>query len=206
MLDRELPPENPQSPAANATDHLLVERSRAGDQNAATQLYHRYFKRLTALVRKRCPAELARTVGVEDIVQSVFRTLFQRIGQGYYDVPDGHELWRLLLVIAMNRIHAKVTHYHAAKRDGVQADDKAKAGRRIVPQEATRDVTSDQTEVGLKEILERLPAEHRVIASLRIEGHTVAEVARITGRSKRTIERILQETRFKLKLFVQEET
>jgi RNA polymerase sigma-70 factor (ECF subfamily) len=205
MSERELPPENPLPPAAEATDHLLVEGSRAGDQNAASQLYSRYVKRLTALVKRRCPAALARTVGVEDIVQSVFKTLFQRIGQGYYDVPDGHELWRLLLVIAMNRIRAKATYYHAVKRDGGQSDHEATARHRIVVQEITRESASDLVKLGLKEILEHLPVENRLIATLRIDGHTVAEVAKITGRSRRTVERILQETRLKLKHFLHEE-
>jgi hypothetical protein len=81
------------------------------------QACSRFAKRLTALVRKRCNADLVRAEGVEDNVQSVFKTPFDRIGQGYYDIPDGQELWRLLLVIALNAIRGKAVYYQALKRD-----------------------------------------------------------------------------------------
>ena len=39
-------------PSEEPSDHSLIGRSRAGDQNAATRLYARYAKRLTGLVKK----------------------------------------------------------------------------------------------------------------------------------------------------------
>ena len=104
---RRQPAAIPMSPAASPTDNFLVGKYREGDQNAATQLYFRYARRLTALVKSRCSADLARVAGVEDIVQSVFKTLFQRIGKGYYDIPDRDELWKLLLVITLNKIRPR---------------------------------------------------------------------------------------------------
>jgi DNA-directed RNA polymerase specialized sigma24 family protein len=52
--------------------------------------------------------------------------------------------------------------------------------------------------------LERLPGENRLLVRLRIDGHTVAELATITGRSRRTVERMLQETRLQLTQFLRE--
>ena len=54
---------------------------------------------------------------MEDIVQSVFGSFFRRLGQGFYDVPEGDELWKLLLVIALHKIRKKAAYHHAAKRD-----------------------------------------------------------------------------------------
>jgi DNA-directed RNA polymerase specialized sigma24 family protein len=48
------------------------------------------------------------------------------------------------------------------------------------------------------EALDRLQAQHKAILELRIEGYEVAGIAQKTGRSKRTVERILQEARDKL--------
>jgi RNA polymerase sigma-70 factor (ECF subfamily) len=205
MTDRELLIENPLSSSPVDSDRFLVKQSRAGDQDAATLLYFKYVKRLTALVRRRCPHVLARTVGVDDLVQSVFRILFKRIGQGFYDVPDGHELWRLLLVIAMNRIRSKVAYHKAIKRDGIQLPEALINPRSIPTQEVTRESASNQIEMSLTEILDRLPEENRLLVRLRVDGHTVAEVATITGRSRRTVERILQDTRLKLTEFLREE-
>ena len=46
--------------------------------------------------------------------------------------------------------------------------------------------------------MDRLPAQHKLVTQLRMEGDDVAEIARKTGRSKRSVERILQECREKL--------
>jgi hypothetical protein len=40
---------------------------------------------------------------------------------------------------------------------------------------------------------------YRALAGLRIQGHEVAEIARQSGRSKRTVERILQDVRARLR-------
>jgi RNA polymerase sigma-70 factor (ECF subfamily) len=92
-------------------------RLRLGNQDAALQLYLRYAHRLRALAKAQCSAELARRIDTEDIVQSVFGSFFRRAGQGYYDVPAGDELWKLLLVIALNKIRAQSAFHRAAKRD-----------------------------------------------------------------------------------------
>jgi RNA polymerase sigma factor (sigma-70 family) len=47
----------------------------------------------------------------------------------------------------------------------------------------------------VEEALARLPAGYQEVIELRVEGYDVAEIARRTGRSKRTVERILQESR-----------
>src|SRR5438094_139979 len=100
-----------------STDHSLLGHIRGGDEQAAEELYHRYADRLCALVKARCSTNLARCEEPEDIVQSVFRRFFRRARQGHYEVPAGEELWRLLLVIALNKIRAAESYHHAKKRD-----------------------------------------------------------------------------------------
>src|SRR6185369_1051451 len=98
-------------------DRDLLDRFQHGDQDAATSIYVRYVRRLLALVRSRTSAEFATRVDADDIVQSVFRTFFRRAIQGEYDVPEGDELWKLFLVIAVNKIRSIADFHHAAKRD-----------------------------------------------------------------------------------------
>src|SRR6185369_9460641 len=88
------------------SDHSLLRRLREGSEDAATQLYRRYACRLDALTRANTARDLAPRVDSEDIVQSVFRTFFRRVTAGGYDVPDGEELWKLFLVIGLNKIRA----------------------------------------------------------------------------------------------------
>ena len=56
----------------------------------------------------------------------------------------------------------------------------------------------------IDEVLERLPEAHRKMVELRIEGHEVAEIAGEVGRSKRSVERVLQEFRTRLGSLIQE--
>src|SRR5436190_7312745 len=97
-------PQEGSAPAAPAqaegpSDGSLLRRFRGGSQDAATLLYHRYAERVHALAKAQCSPELARRLEPDDIVQSVFRTFFQKASQGLYDAPAGEDLWSLLLVI-----------------------------------------------------------------------------------------------------------
>src|SRR5437764_728387 len=105
------------SPADAPSDRSLLRRLRGGSEDAATQLYRRYAHRLRALARANTSAHLARRVDAEDIVQSVFRVFFAAASQGLYDVPAGEDLWKLLLVIALNKIRTKGVFHAAARRD-----------------------------------------------------------------------------------------
>src|SRR4051812_37943280 len=93
---------DPRNPPASepepASDRSLLRQFRQGEKDAPTELYLRYAARLRALAEKQSGADLARRVDPEDIVQSVFRTFFRRAAHGQYDVPQGEEIWKLLLV------------------------------------------------------------------------------------------------------------
>jgi RNA polymerase sigma-70 factor, ECF subfamily len=182
--------DHPPSDAA-ASDGSLLRRFRRGSQDAATQIYLRYAHRLLALARDRCGADLAARVGAEDIVQSVFGSFFRGAGRGYYDVPDGEELWKLFLVITLNKIRAKGAHHRAAKRDV----RKTAGGDRLDEMGGTDDTPVALLGLAIDEALDRLPEEHRRVVLLRVEGFEVGEIADRTGHSRRTVERFLQKAR-----------
>jgi RNA polymerase sigma-70 factor (ECF subfamily) len=173
----------------------LLRRLRQGSDDAATQLYLRYVQRLRALAQAQCSGPLARLVDTEDIVQSIFGSFFRGASQGYYEVPAGEELWRLFVVIALNKIRAKGNYFRAAKRDArltVQSD----AIEDMEPLHGRgREEDLALLRLAVEEAMEKLPPKHREVVTLRIEGHEVADIARQTGRSHRTVERILQQAR-----------
>lgn len=178
------------------SDRSLLVLLRKGEQDAATQLYLRYAQRLRALVRSRCSPGLAQRLEPDDIVQSVFRRFFRHVMKGEYDVPPGEELWGLLLVIALNKVRSEEAFHRAARRDlrqDVAADPTAFPS-------GSADTAFLEASVG--EALSLLPAPHRQLAELRIAGHDVAEIAASTGRSKRTVERLLQDVRTRLRSLI----
>jgi RNA polymerase sigma-70 factor (ECF subfamily) len=184
--------------AAEPTDRSLLVRLRQGCQDAATQLYARYARRLRDLARAQCSAELARQVEVEDIVQSVFGSFFRGASQGQYDLPDGEELWRLFLVIALNKIRFKARYHRAARRDQrrtVGGDAYELSLQAVADEDGAAETL---LEVAMLDALDQLPEGHRQAIQLRIEGHGVGEIAARLGRSLRSTERILQEARQRL--------
>jgi RNA polymerase sigma-70 factor (ECF subfamily) len=180
------------------TDHSLLHSFCRGSQDAAMQLYLRYAKRLRALAEAQCSRELTLRVDVEDIVQSVFGSFFRVASQGYYDVPAGNELWKLLLVIALHKIRTKGAFHRAAKRDVRRTISGEAALRDLAASDTDDDAEYAYLQLAISEALERLPSQHKAMLELRIQGYEVAEIAQKTGRSKRTVERILQEARKRL--------
>jgi RNA polymerase sigma factor (sigma-70 family) len=184
-----------QDAARSATDRSLLRAIRGGNDEAAAKLYRRYAKRLRALARAQSSHDLARREDVDDIVQSVFGSFFRAACQGLYDVPAGDDLWKLFVVIAMNKIRAKGNYHRAAKRDvrltiGSEALEQASA-----TELASEDEALASLELAVHEALEQLPPVTRQIALLRMQGHDIDEIARATSRSYRTVERCLKSFR-----------
>ena len=189
-------PHSSPEPAAASADASLLHRYRSGDDTAATDLYLRYAPRLRALARQYCTPHFAGRFDADDVIQSVFRAFFLGARRRAYDVPPDGELWGLLMVLALNKVRTLVGHHQAIKRavrrtapvtdleshPALAADDSAAAFLKMV----------------MDEQMAALPESNRVIIRLRTEGYEVAEIARKTGRSRRTVERVLQDFRARL--------
>jgi RNA polymerase sigma-70 factor (ECF subfamily) len=175
-----------------------MRRVRQGSDDAATQLYLRYARRLRALTRARCSARLSRLVDADDIVQSIFGSFFRGAGQGLYNVPAGDDLWRLLVVIALNKIRSKANYFLAAKRDARLTVSANEIDEQAPPESNSTHEDLAFLQLSVREALEKLAPLQRQVITLRVEGHEVAEIARRTARSHRTVERILQQTRQQL--------
>ena len=195
-----------QPPASGAppSDRSLLRRLKQGEEDAATDLYLRYARRLETLAQVQASPALAARFDPDDVVQSVFRTFFRRASEGQYDIPPGEELWGLFLVIALNKIRKLGAYHRAAKRDVA-----ATAGAEQIDQSLHHSRAGDETaahmlRMVIEDVLEQLPPIQRKMVELRIEGHDVAAIAARTERSKRTVERVLQRFRQRLGALVAE--
>jgi RNA polymerase sigma-70 factor, ECF subfamily len=196
-VSKPLCPPVPKAPS----DKALLARFRHGHDDAATELYHRYAPRLHGLLQHQCSSDLARRVDADDIVQSVFCAFFERARKGFYDIPDGADLWQLIMVIALNKLRTKRSFHHAARRDV-----------RRTATEDHLDARCEQADAGgallrlaFDEAMARLNDQDQRMVELLIEGHEVAEIATTLGRSKRTVERNLQAVRQKLSWLLEED-
>lgn len=106
-------PLKPDETPEGRPDHVLLALTRSGDRAAAGELYERYARRLRDLAAHRTAGG---PIEPDDVVQSAFRTFLAGVGRGLYDVPDGQDLWALLVVVALNKVRAYARSASAAKR------------------------------------------------------------------------------------------
>jgi RNA polymerase sigma-70 factor, ECF subfamily len=180
---------------SDLTDKSLMRRLKEGSEDAATALYLRYAQRLQQLTDAQVSPGMAVRVDPEGVVQSVFRTFFRRTASGQYEVAEKEDLWKLLLVMALNKIRSAGSFHRAAKRDLKKTQ--------ALPGQIDDSADGNETaltilKLTVAEVVGDLPEDQREIVWLRIEGHEVAEIAEKTGRAKRSVERILQTFRQKL--------
>ena len=175
------------------SDRTLIRRVRDGDDRAAALLYERYANRVFGLVESGLGRVLRSTTEPEDIVQSVFKSVFRTMRSGKIKTPPGMTLWNLIAVIAVNKLKKKARRENAQRRDSkrnLSIDDE-----NIVIESAE---SVETFQVFVRETLEFLEEKDREILSLRIDGHSVNEISNRTGRSRRTVERSLQRSRIRL--------
>jgi RNA polymerase sigma-70 factor (ECF subfamily) len=180
----------------------LLDRWQAGDQDAASALFHRYADRLIALARSRLSAKLAQRVDPEDVVQSAYRSFFARAKDAQFDLQRGGDLWRLLVTMVLHKINDEVKYHGAAKRtpagQGFGSEDSlfrlhgAAYAREPTPVEAV--ALAEEME----QLMSRLEPGDRQILELRLQGHTLYEIAAATDRSVPTVSRILDRVRQQL--------
>jgi len=175
-----------------------LRRFQRGEPDAATAIYLRYAQRLQRLAKVQTGRELAVRLDPEDVVQSVFRTFFRRASHGHYQIPDGEELWKLFLVIALNKIRGLGEFHRAAKRDVGQTVGITTSERFLATDGPHDEQAYRVLRLTVEDLLADLPEVQREMVVLRIDGHDVHSIAQRVHRSKRSVERVLQKFRQRL--------
>jgi RNA polymerase sigma-70 factor (ECF subfamily) len=189
--------------AVNESAELLT-RWRDGDQQAAAELVERFTERLLALARNQLAENLARRVDAEDVVQSAYRSFFAGARDDRYVVRQSGDLWHLLAAITLHKLHHQVARHTAAVRSvrreagfgressllGLQADVVTRA-----PSPAEAAALIDELEF----VLRPLSALHRRMVEMRLQGHSLQEIATATDRSERLVRRVLDHVKSTLR-------
>lgn len=180
----------------DAPSAQLLDDWTRGDQAAANELFRRYVGRLTALARGRISRRLGRRIDAEDVAHSAFRSFFVRARTGRVTVAENGDLWRLLVSIAVNKLHRQVQHNRAGKRSFDREQSLATIGDEALtarftgaspPTVEEAAALAEEFELFLAELS---PLERKVI-ELRMQDHSQSEIAARVGRTERTVRRIL---------------
>jgi RNA polymerase sigma-70 factor (ECF subfamily) len=182
----------------------VMARLRGGDEVAAAEVFHRFASRLIVLAGKHLDGRLRQVVDAEDVLQSVYRTFFRRHGQEEFAFDGWGGLWALLTVLTVRKCGRWREHFTAAVRDvdrevargggnSLSSPELEALAREPSPLEAA--ALADRVEA----LLRGLEGRDRDIVTLRLQGFTPAEIAAQLGRPERTVFRVLDRVKKRLR-------
>jgi DNA-directed RNA polymerase specialized sigma24 family protein len=180
-------------------------RDLRGDAAAAASraLWGRYFEWLAALARSRLGPGPRGATDAEDVALSVFDSFFRGVVSGRFpDLDDREGLWRLLVTITNRKALNRRRDEARQKRGGGKViDEAALLGPRAEEDELLAQVVGDEPTpkeaASVTEEYRRLfgmlsDESLRVVALLKLEGHSNEEIARSLDCGLRTVERKLE--------------
>jgi RNA polymerase sigma factor (sigma-70 family) len=171
-----------------------------GKRRAAEELAKRYAEPLAKFIRSKIGTRLQRRVDSDDLLQETLAAFFLKQQVGGNTLNDREEFWALILTIASNKVASEARRNNAQRRDmrreqAIHGEGDDNRGEIDLPSPQRDETEMLQIAEELDALLESLPADHREVAKLLIEGYTHKEIADRVGCTTRTIERWLQQIR-----------
>ncbi len=177
---------------AGSVTQWLIEMQ-AGEPDAVTALWNRYFQRLGTVVRGQMATTRRAVADESDVALSAFHSFFEGVQAGKFDeLGDRDQLWRLLVVIAKRKAIDLLRRENAQRRGG------GKIRREVLlEQVAGSEPTPEMASLLVDELRHMLAllreedAALALIATRKCEGFSNREIASEVSLSVRSIERKL---------------
>jgi DNA-directed RNA polymerase specialized sigma24 family protein len=173
---------------------IWLGRLQTGDADAVRPLWDRYFHRLVGLARKRLGHAPRRAADEEDVALSAFDSFCRNAERGRFpDLTDRESLWRLLAAFTVRKATRHVRDAARLKRGGGSLAE----GGSDPLEEVFGGEPDPALAAEVAEECERLlgalgDADLKRVAVLRMDGHSVEEVAERIGCAPRSVKRKLQ--------------
>jgi DNA-directed RNA polymerase specialized sigma24 family protein len=138
------------------------------------------------------------------VVQSAYRSFFTGARAGRYSLRRSGDLWRLLAAITLHKVQRQVEHHTAGKRAaGRKLPLAEESGSFGPPDEALAREPTPEEAAALTDTLERMfrglePLQRRMV-ELRLQGCALDEIAADVQRSERTVRRLLELMKLRLR-------
>lgn len=157
----------------------LLESARGGDQAALVELTRLYEPQLRIMARSRLGPALRPYLDSMDLVQSVHRSLMIGLRQDKFDIATPKDLIALAMTLVQRKVARQWRHLRRQQRldSGIISGDLAQnfsslSGSSDDPAKAAE--FNDQ----LRHLCNSLDAGERRLVEMRLEGYSIAEVAR----------------------------
>lgn len=165
---------------------MLRSDDPAEREEAARQIWRRYFPQLLDLACKHLSPGARRREDEEDVVQNMYKSFCLRQQRGDFVLDNRADLWRLLVTMTLHKTRKAATRHTRGRRD-YRREEPGPAGQGdslspewVFGQMEQSDPTPDEA-AALTEELERrlavLPDDLRRVALWKLEGYTNKEIA-----------------------------
>jgi DNA-directed RNA polymerase specialized sigma24 family protein len=184
----------------------LIGRLKSGDAAAAQALWKAYLGRVIGLARAKFQGQPPALADEEDVAASAFASFFAAAEQDQFrQLRDREDLWQLLMLITSRKALDLIEREGRIKRgSGVRRVDREANQDSSRPDESEPDsgqavdpTPSPDVQALVDEECRRLldllgEPQLRSIAVWKLEGYTDEEIARMLGRTVRTVQRKMQ--------------
>lgn len=180
-----------------------IDNLKQGDDEAARQLWQRYFEQFVGVARRKLGGTPRRIADEEDVALNAFSALCAGAAEGRFEqLTDRDDLWRLMVAITAKEAVTQMRREGRSKRGGGQVRGESIFGgpSDTIPQGFDQFLLSQPTPdflVMLEEEHRRLLAglrddKVRQVAIHRMEGYSNEEIAKKLAMSLRSVERKLK--------------
>lgn len=175
----------------------VLDRIRAGDEDAARELLRRYEAEVRLVVRRQLPRLLRSRFDSLDFLQSVWGDFFQRVRTGPAEFQDARHLVGFLARAAKNKVIDQYRRAASQKGDMHREEPIFAEHGRARDLEDHGDTPSELAEAreAYDRLLVLLPEERRQVIQLKADGLSSREIGERLGISERTVQRALEELR-----------
>ena len=176
----------------------LIEAIKAGNDDAAEELWQCYFPRLVEIARRRLASQRDPMIDGEDVALSVLDSFIEAARDDRFpELQDREGLWRLLRKMAFRKAIDVIRHNNCGKRKGAYESDLGIVSTESGMVQPMTHVRGNEPEpdwnVIMKESMQELLAQlndpqREAIALMKLEGHTNKQIAARIDRSVPNVE------------------
>jgi RNA polymerase sigma-70 factor, ECF subfamily len=165
--------------------------------------FQQFSRRLIGLARAHLHGRLQHKVDPEDVVQSAYKSLLVRYGEGALAENGWDGLWGLLTLITIRKCADRARHYRAECRDlrreagAPPSLDSNPAWLEVAGREPTPAQAAALAET-IADLLQQLHGDERTIVELSLQGYSTQEISDQTGRAERSVRRLRERVRKRL--------
>ena len=190
----------------------MLSRLKSGDESAANEILNRYESQVRLVVRRFLPRVLRSRFDSQDIMQSVWRSFFQRVRaenaasdekpapETAREFQDSSQLFAFLSRMARNKVIDQYRRETSQKADVHRLRTiHGETGSEMDPpssSESPAEMVEAADELSLWRSL--VPEERQELVDLKADGHSSKEIGDKLGISERTVQRVLEDLRLRV--------